>query len=568
MEVLERIFKFKEYQTIRDCIEDTVARNNQSIAFTLKEKDKDDVKYRDITYAKFYEECKEFGTGLIDLGFENERIAILGRNSYKWSVSYVSISCGVGITVPLDKELQYEELKSSLIRSEAKAIIFDEKYVNLFKKLKDDKEVKVSQYICMEKEEGFLYFDDVVKKGSELIEKGNMKFDNHIPKPNDMATLIFTSGTTSLSKAVVLSQYNIASNVYELLSVEFICNKDTNMFFLPFHHTLGSTGMLFFLGGGVRNVFCDGLRYIQKNMQEYKVTIFLGVPLLLEAMYKKIWQGIDKEGKTKLVKKMIKLCRFLLKLHIDIRRKIFKQILDQLGGELRFIVSGASAISKEVVQGFSDFGILTVQGYGLTETSPVLTCENERHIRFGSIGLPFQSVQLRIDEKDENGIGELVVKSPSVMQGYYNNPEENAKVFEDGWFHTGDLGYVDKDGYVFLTGRKKNVIVLKNGKNVYPEEIEKLIADLPYVAENIIYGEPKDDDVLLTAKVVYNKEYVEEKYGDIKEKELHDIIWNDIKKINESLPVYKYIKGLIITDVPMKKTTTAKIKRYEEIKNK
>ena len=268
-----------------------------------------------------------------------------------------------------------------------------------------------------------------------------------------------------------------------------------------------------------------------------------------------------------LLKIATKISNFLLKLGIDIRRKLFKQILDNLGGNIRFVISGASGIDKNVAKGFNDFGILTVQGYGLTETSPVLTAETEERMKLGSCGVSMPSVEVKVDDPNEEGIGELIAKGPNVMLGYYENKEATDEVLKDGWFHTGDLGYIDKDGFVFITGRKKNVIVLKNGKNIYPEELELLINNLSYVAESMVYGKPKDDDLLLSVKIVYNEEYVKEKYPNISEEKLKEIIWNDIKEINKKLPNYKHIKNLVITNEPMVKTTTAKIKRFEETKN-
>lgn len=421
-------------------------------------------------------------------------------------------------------------------------------------------------------EKGIKTINDLLKKGQKLLKDGNKKYLNAEIDEEKMATIIFTSGTTSMSKAVVLSHKNITSNIIDMLYTEKVYSTDVNMAFLPFHHTFGSTGLLFFLANGATNVFCDGLKYIQKNLVEYKVSVFVCVPLLLEAMYKKIMTEIEKQGKTRVIKIGIKLSNFLLKFGIDIRRKLFKQVIEKLGGNLRFIISGASAIDKKVAEGFNNFGILTVQGYGLTETSPVLAAENEKTMKLGSVGIPMYSVDIRTDNPDENGIGELVAKGPNVMLGYYENEEATNSVIEkdkegNRWFRTGDLGYIDKDGFIFITGRKKNVIVLKNGKNIFPEELEALVSELPYVAENMVYGKPKGDDLVVSIKIVYNEQYVKDKYTNISEENLKDIIWNDIKEINKKLPTYKHIKNLIITKEPMIKTTTAKIKRFEEEKN-
>ncbi len=283
-------------------------------------------------------------------------------------------------------------------------------------------------------------------------------------------------------------------------------------------------------------------------------------------MYKKIEKEIEKQGKTKLIKVATGVSNSLLKVGIDVRRKLFKDIINNLGGNLRLIISGASALDKKVAKAFNDFGILTIQGYGLTETSPVLAAENENCIKYGSIGLSMPGVTLKIDNPNEQGIGELIAKGPNVMLGYYENQEATDEVIKDGWFHTGDLARKDKDGYFFITGRMKNVIVLKNGKNIYPEELETLIGKLPYVEESMVFGYPKDDDLVVSVKIVYNKDYVKQNFGDISEEELYNKIWTDVKQINQELTNYKHIKKLIISDEPMIKTTTAKIKRFEEIK--
>ena len=297
----------------------------------------------------------------------------------------------------------------------------------------------------------------------------------------------------------------------------------------------------------------------------YSLKTYGRIDLNMDAT-KKIINKIEKEKKKKIIKIAIIISNLLLKIKIDIRRKIFKPIINELGGNIRFIISGASAIDKKVAKGFNDFGILTVQGYGLTETSPVLSAENEKNIKYGSIGKPMPSVEIKIENKNKKGIGEIVAKGPNIMKEYYEMPEETSNVLKDGWFYTGDLGYIDKNGYIFITGRKKNVIVLKNGKNVYPEELEQLISGLPYVKENMVFGKEKEDDLVVSVKIVYDKDYMYTKNGNISEEKIRDIIWQDIKKINKTLPKYKYIKNLIITNEPMIKTTTAKIKRFEEIK--
>lgn len=566
------LYNSTRFENIRDIISNSVKLYPNNVAFIIKHKSEEkkskEVTYQNITYTDFQNDINQLGAGLQKLGYTNKRVAVIGKNSYEWAITYYSVINGLGVIIPLDKGLPENEIESLLLRSKADLIVFDKSYEDSINKFLENKSTRLKDAICMEKSkyEKFKTLDEVKKIGKEELENGNTSYLDLEIDNKKMATIIFTSGTTSLSKAVMLSHYNIASNIYSMQCVEKMYPTDVNMAFLPFHHTFGSTGLLFFLSFGATNVFCDGLRHIQENLKEYKVSVFVCVPLLIESMYKKIMLQIEKQGKTKTVEKAIKISRFLLKFGIDIRRKLFKEIINNLGGNLRFIISGASAIDKKVAQGFNDMGILTVQGYGLTETSPVLSAENIKAIKYGSIGLALEDIEIRIDNPNEDGIGELVAKGPNVMLGYYDNEEATKEVLENGWFHTGDLGYIDKDGFIFITGRKKNVIVLKNGKNVYPEELEVLINNLPYVAESMVFGMPKDDDLVVSVKIVYDEKFVEQKFGKISEDELYNIIWNDIKEINNGLTNYKHIKNLIITDEPMIKTTTAKVKRFEEMK--
>ena len=560
-----KLYEAKEFKNLREVIKNSAKCFADNNAFIIKHKEKKDVTYENITYKQFDEEIDSLGTAFIKHGLKGKRIAVISKNRYEWILTYLATVNGTGIIVPLDKGLPAQEIESLLQRSKAEAVVFSEDYADIMRNIKQENKTKVSNFICMDKTEEFTYLADLVEEGKKLLKEGNKEFINSPIDEKTMSMIIFTSGTTSISKAVMLSHKNITSNLYALNQAEKIYSTDVNMAFLPLHHTFGSTGIILFLNNGATNVFCDGIRYIAQNLKEYQVSVFVCVPLLLEAMYKKIMNEVEKQGKTRIIKIATAVSNILLKCGIDIRRKLFKSIIDNLGGKLRFVVSGASAIDKNVAKGFNDLGILTVQGYGLTETSPVLTAENAESIRYGSIGFPLSNVEIKIDNPNENGIGEIIAKGPNVMLGYYENEEATNEVLKNGWFHTGDLGYKDKDGYIFITGRKKNVIVLKNGKNVYPEELEVLINNLPYVAESMVFGMPKDDDLTVSVKIVYNKEYIEEKYPNISKKDLEEKIWQDIKQINSTLTSYKHIKKLIITDEPMIKTTTEKVKRFEEV---
>ena len=543
----EYFFEYPKLNDIREIVYKTAYENPENTAFIIKNKKNNDVTYTNISYKQFKEEVRSFGTGLYNLGLKGKRVAIISKNRYEWCLSYISVLIGGMIAVPLDRGLTEVEIESSIIRSKADCIIFESSLKETIEKIRSNGNTNLKEYICMDEDEEFKSVDKVRTKGKEILSKGNIEYDNVKINPDEMSVLLFTSGTTSSSKAVMLSQRNIASNVYSMQLVEDFRNTDVNLAFLPLHHTFGSTGLIVFLSSGAATAFPDGLRYIAQNLKEYKVSVFVGVPLLVESIYKKVMKEIEKQGKAKTVKFGKLLGKILLKLNIDIRRKIFKQIIDQLGGSLRIIISGAASLDREVAQGLNEMGINVIQGYGLTETSPVLSAENYKYIKYGSCGFPMKDVEIKIDNKNEEGIGEIIARGPNVMLGYYENEEATNEVLKQGWFHTGDLGYIDEEGFLFVTGRKKDVIVLKNGKNIYPEELESLINKLDIVKECMVFGLPKDDDLLVSVKVQYDKEVAEEKYKDISEEELEKIIWEQIKEINKEIPTYKYIKHMILT---------------------
>ena len=565
----ERYFKAIEFKDIKGIIYNSAKEYAQNIAFIIKHKKDEKTTYENITYKKLLQDINAFGTKLYDMGLKNKRIAVVGRNRYEWVVAHLSNLLGGIVSVPLDKELQVDELESCLERSKADAIIFDEKYLDNIEEIKRRGNTKLQKYICMTKKEGYEDFWELKKQGEKLLKQGQKEYTKAKIDENKMAILLFTSGTTSKSKAVMLSQNNIASNVYAMLLVEKFLTTDVNLAFLPFHHIFGSTEMIVMLAAGVATAFPDGLGYVAQNLKEYKVSVFVGVPLLVEAIYKNIEKQVEKQGKTKLINNAKKISNGLLKLHIDVRRKLFKQILDALGGHMRFVISGGAPLDKRVAKGFNELGIELAQGYGLTETSPVIAAENAYKKRSGSVGLPMDNVEVEIVNQDENGIGEIRAKGPNVMLGYYENEEATKEVLKDGWFYTGDLGYFDKDGYLFITGRKKDMIVLKNGKKVFPEELEVLINRLDLVEECMVFGMPDEEDkndIKISVKIVYNKEIAKEKYPDKNEEDLRKIVWEQIKEINKTFPPYKYIKNMIFTDEELIKTTTKKIKRQEEIK--
>ena len=571
MKAKNDIYETEKYTDIRDMINKSVEKYRDNTAFIIKNKVGNEVKYRNITFKETKEDMEALGTALISLGLRNARVVVISPNRYEWVTTYLAVVNGVGVIVPLDRSLPENEMQGMLERSQADAIIFDKKYKDTVRELKNNCEtINLRSYICMDDEEDgeFLSYTKLLEKGEKLIEENSneaKEYKNAKIYPEKMSILLFTSGTTSKAKAVMLSHKNLAEQIPALRAVLNAWPGDVSLSFLPLHHTFGSLAIWYIFVSGATTVFCDGLKHIQENLKEYGVTVFVTVPLVLETMYKRIMKTVEKQGKLETLQKGRKISKALNKIHIDVRRKMFKDIINALGGKLRIVVSGAASLDKEVAEALNDFGILVCQGYGLTETSPVVCVEPDKYIKCGSVGFPLRNLQVEIDEPNNEGIGELKVKGPSVMLGYYGMPEETAKVLKDGWFYTGDLAYFDKQGYVHITGRKKDVIVLKNGKNIYPEEIETLINKMDYVSESLVFGYPKDDDLIVTAKIVYNKDYINENYPNITKEELEQMIWKDIKEINTTIAGYQHVKKIIITEEPLIKTTTAKVKRFVEI---
>ncbi len=566
---MEKIFEATEFKNIKEILYHSAQVYAKNIAFTIKHKEEKKVSYEDVTYERLLKDVNKLGTAFYNIGLKAKRIAVIGKNRYEWVISHLANLLGGIVSIPLDKDLQYEELETSLIRSKADCIIFDEKLSPTIKQIQENNNTSLTNYICMGEVDGFQSVKGLLEKGEVLLEQGQNEYLNANIDENVMNILLFTSGTTSQSKAVMLSQKNIASNIYAMQCVEDIRSTDTNIAFLPFHHIFGSTCMIMMLACGVKTVFPDGLRYIKQNLNEYKVSLFVGVPVLIEAIYKTIMKEIDKQGKTGLIRFARGLSKFLLFFHIDVRRMLFKQVINALGGELRLIISGGAPADPQISQGFNDLGVYTLQGYGLSETSPVIAAENARLTQNGSVGIPMINDTIEVVNQDENGIGEIRVKGPNVMLGYYEMPELTSEVLKDGWFYTGDLGKFDKKGILYITGRNKNMIVLRNGKKVFPEELETIVNRLELVEESMVFGMPDEkvkDDVKVSVKVVYNQEVAKEKYPDKLQEELYQIIWEQIKELNKSFPRYKHIQKLILTDEELIKTTTKKVKRQEEMK--
>ena len=567
----KKLHKCDKFANLKEMINLSAEKHGDKPAFRFKT-DKPG-EFKNITYNEFLSDINALGTKLINMGLSDKRIAIISDNRYEWALAYMAIACGTGVVVPLDKMLPANELETLIIRSGVEAIFYSSKYDEVMQDIRNRKTTDLRYYISMdlEKRENGVYSQkELVKAGKELIEKGNRKFIDAKINNETMGFMLFTSGTTAMSKAVMLSHKNIASNLMDIATVLNLDERDTLLSFLPLHHTFECTvGFLYPISRGASIAYCEGIRHIANNIKEYQITAMISVPALYESIYKRLMKNIEKKGKLPEVEKMIKLTNMFSKVGIDLKRVIFKDIIDGLGGKIRLLVNGAAALSPEVEKGFNDLGITTVQGYGLTETSPVISAGTDFEQKIGSVGKVFPSVKLKIVDKDENGIGEIHVKAPTVMLGYYQNEEATKEVLDKGWFNTGDLGYVDKKGFLFLCGRKKSVIVLKNGKNVFPEEIETVINKIDGVKESFVYGQAEENDKIdlkVCAKIVYDKELMKEIYNAQTEEEIYNVLWDKIKEINKTMPEYKYVKKIIVTEEELVKTTTQKIKRHEEMK--
>ena len=548
--------KFKLLSNFRELVE-RYKEFDENVAFKYKQKGK----IIEITYKKFVEDIRALGTAILNLGVE--KIAIIGNNRYEWCVSYMATTTSGKVIVPLDKALTEGEIIKLIKRSGAQAVIFDEKYQDAIEKC--DLEYK----ICFDEliKDGIVRYRDLLGQGYDLLKRGVDTYDKVTINNDEMSVLLFTSGTTNEPKGVKLSQYNLCAQISVLWKHQPIYQDDTLLSFLPIHHTFEST--ITFLYGtycGATIAFCEGLKYIAQNLKDYKVTVFVAVPLVLETMYKKIQKGIADSGKKDAVDKLKKVSNTLLKMHIDVRKKLFKPVLKQFDEYLRVVLYGAAPMDKDTILGYNELGIELTQGYGLTESSPVIATETEKLKRPGSIGIPLPNVKVKIKDPNEEGIGELLAQGPNIMLGYYENEEATKKAIDnEGWLHTGDFAYIDKDGFIFITGRQSDILVLRNGKNIYPQELEFLINKLPYVEESMVYSRNKTKtDTLLCAKIVYDKEKLQNKFG--KQKDYQELVWKDIKELNKELPSYKHIKEVFLTDIPLEKTTTQKVKRYVEIK--
>lgn len=573
----QRGYETTDYKTIKEVF--YMAKEKYADNIFMLEKFNPKGNFTEITYKEFANDVIALGTALTKkYNLKNERVVIIGENTYNWYVSYMAMLCGVGIAVPVDKELPINEIENVIKRSKATAVIYSTKKADVIKKV-EDKLPQVKYFIQMNSEDKLVGrevgFNTIVEQGKEMVASGDSSFTKIEIDPEEFKVLIFTSGTTSNSKGVMLCNRNLAQNINAVNPYVKIHEADRFFSVLPLHHTYESTiGFLLPVARGSSIAVCQGLKYIVPNLKETKPTALLAVPLLIENLYKKINQTIDKSGKTAMVNSMMQITNALKNVGVDIKKTVFKEIYENLGGKLRFVVSAAAPIDPKVGKWMQDLGIIFLQGYGLTETAPIAALTPQYDTRVGSAGKAVTCAELKIDNPNEKGEGEVLIKSETLMLGYYEDKkatDEVIEVDEEGnrWFHSGDVGYLDKDGFLYITGRIKNVIVTQNGKNIYPEEIELMLGNIPEIKECMVYGKEVEGEkeLIITAKVIPNLEEIqkEHKGEELTDEQIHDIIWEKIKEVNHKLTSYKAIKKLEIKKDEFAKTTTMKIKRYVEI---
>ncbi len=540
--------------------------------------------YQPIPYRLFKKDMDALGTKMLEMGLEGKRIAVIGMGCYQWIVTYMATVCGIGVIVPIDKELEPEAIKNLLDAADCDTIFFTSSERDKIEKIQGLRLAVQMEFYGdrISEEESFAYEEDgrfvpwkkLVKEGYDLINSHSPLYSEYLNKeidPEAMNMLLFTSGTTGKPKGVMLCHRNMVSNCIQLVHHEEITPDDITLSVLPMHHTYETMATVMFLYRGASIAHSEGLKYISKNMNEIRNTFFIAVPLLVEMIYDKIWKTAKKQNKDKLLKKIIDINRKSKKVGMDLSNILLKTVRKQLGGRLRAVVTGASAVNPEIVRGFSDFGINIIQGYGLTETSPVVAAvpmwvdQAYKDRKAGSTGVCVKGGELKIDKPNQEGIGEILYKGPNVMLGYYNMPEETAKCMDGKWFRTGDMGYLDPEGWLYITGRAKNIIVTPTGENIYPEELEEIINQNPFVKESMVYALKKNGAETVAVQIFPNIEEINVQRGNLSDEEIKKMMEKIIYDINGTLPTYKIIRTVIIRKEDFIRTTTKKIKRADNI---
>lgn len=571
--------------SLKDLLNSSVALYADRPAFLIKQKKGGD--YHSISYQQLKNDVDALGTKLLELGLGDKKIALIGENCYEWMVTYFAVVNGTGIVVPLDKELNREEVLHILDRTKCHAVFYTKKYADYFRDADVDIKVLMKVYgeqtilsqqlsvvdsLVRRKTKNAFVWEELVDSGEQLITSGERKFLDVEIDSEAMNILLFTSGTTGMAKGVMLCHRNLVTSIMDTSKIAYVTKEDRTLSILPIHHTFESTlGVMFVLYRGASIAFSEGLKYLTKNLVEAEATVLIGVPLIFESIYDKLWKQAEKSGKANKLRRGIRLNKTLQAFGVDKSRTLFRSVHEKFGGKLRLVISGAAGIDPKVLRGFDDLGLRMLQGYGLTECSPLVAGTPEfrnTYKKAGSVGVSVESGEIKIVNPDEDGIGEVIFRGPSVMLGYYQMPEATAEVIRDGWFYTGDLGFLDREGWLYLTGRKKNVIVTKTGKNIYPEEVEIYLNENKYVQESLVHGVAEDDgeDLRVSAQIRPDYEIIYEEFGeDFPEEEVHALIKKVVGEINEKLPVYKRVRGFTLRKEDFVKTTTKKIQRHKNI---
>ncbi|MEI6603287.1 MAG: AMP-binding protein [Clostridia bacterium] len=567
-------FQVREFNNLREMLKQSTARFADEYAF--KYRIHPDAPIRSKTYSDFDMDVDAVGTALCALGFKDKRIAIIGDNSYHWAVTYMAVVNGAGTVVPLDKLLPENEILGLLDRSKVSAVFYHPNFQSTMDNYMKT-EPRIEKFVSMSFDEEkistenlFTNMSAVMQYGYDLLAQNIRTFVDAPIDPETANILLYTSGTTSQSKAVMLCHRNICTDLRGFNSFITLGPGDILLSILPLHHTFENTcGLLTPLLSGACVAYCDGLRYITKNLKEYGISYIIGVPMLYENIYDKIIETVKKTKKYIPFRIALVLSKVLRFFGIDMRRKLFAGILEPLGGKLRTFISGAAPLSDRVAKGFEGIGINVFQGYGLTETSPVIAGCNEHVLVHGTCGHPIGGVEVIVDSERPGIPGEILVKGPIVMLGYLDNQEATDEAIVDGWFYTGDLGVIEKHGLLKITGRLKSMIVLNSGKKIFPEEIEALINKLPFIKESMVFAEPKTDgDAEVYVRLVLNKDVVEKDISKaFDDKIVSEILGIEIKSINKQMPAFKSIKGFLFGYEEMPKTTTLKIKRHIEMED-
>lgn len=562
----KRIYDYLKINDLKDMLNKTEILYADRPAYKIKV---EEGKYQIYTHKEVRDMINNLGTALINLGLKGKRIAVIGENRYEWEIAYLSIVCGTGIVVPLDKSLPANELELLIERSDIEAIFYTKKYSDIIQNIKYSEKNKLKHLISMDSDENFegIYSQkELIREGRKLIEEGNNEFLNAKIDPKEMEIMLFTSGTTSKAKVVALSHENICTNLMDIGSVLDVTQEDVFLSILPIHHVFECTvGFLFSLYKGAETVFCDGLRHIVENLNEYHVTVMACVPGIYERIFMMIRKKLDKQGK---LEEILKNEEKYKNSSMQKKKEVFKEIHNMLGGKVKLLISGAAALDKTIEEKYRLLGLNLVQGYGLTETSPVVAVGTNKNYKLGSIGKTVPSVEAKLVDVNDDGIGELVVRGSSVMLGYYENEKVNKKSLQDGWFYTGDLAKIDEEGYIFICGRKKSVIVLKNGKNIFPEEMENLVNKIEGIRESFIFGKIQSNDennIKINVKIVFDRDVMKDVYKVEEDEDIYKVLSKKIKEVNQTMPSYKAIRGMILTEEPLIKTTTNKIKRQENL---